>query len=377
MQRLLRTGPTLGCLLLMFSMVLARIILSCSDLVLQLDSLEDVWDGHRLFTHVLCATDIHLLLLSLFLFPLLFWRMEEQLGTLYFLQLSTLCTLSSAILYLLISSFLPLPPVPASGYLATQLALLIAKHKAFIWRLSKKWSFMLPYGILIITQFIFPESPLLFHICGVISGLAVRAGLLHHFELSVLRRQALDSTHLCSCLGSFNLARFIPAQAESTLLHDINSTAQERLPFTYIDAYESVLSSDFPIGGTAMHNSNVTNLRESPVWLGDPISLEDEMLEAGILASLREYEEQEKRKQETTLNKSSVSALRLQQLERMGFPTGHAVVALAATGKVERAVSLLVEGEIGEEVTVAYESTASRGQLNSVDTGHINPPRRT
>ncbi|KAG8596692.1 hypothetical protein GDO81_002010 [Engystomops pustulosus] len=198
MQRLLRTGPTLGCLLLMFSMVLARIILSCSDLVLQLDSLEDVWD----------------------------------------------------------------------------------------------------------------ESPLLFHICGVISGLAVRAGLLHHFELSVLRRQALDSTHLCSCLGSFNLARFIPAQAESTLLHDINSTAQERLPFTYIDAYESVLSSDFPIGGTAMHNSNVTNLRESPVWLGDPISLEDEMLEAGILASLREYEEQEKRKQETTLNKSSVSALR-------------------------------------------------------------------
>ena len=43
---------------------------------------------------------------------------------------------------------------------------------------------------------------------------------------------------------------------------------------------------------------------------------------------------------------------RLQQLERMGFPTEQAVVALAATGRVEGAVALLVGGEVGTEVLV-------------------------
>lgn len=43
---------------------------------------------------------------------------------------------------------------------------------------------------------------------------------------------------------------------------------------------------------------------------------------------------------------------RLQQLERMGFPMEQAVVALAATGRVEGAVSLLVSGEVGAEALV-------------------------
>lgn len=43
---------------------------------------------------------------------------------------------------------------------------------------------------------------------------------------------------------------------------------------------------------------------------------------------------------------------RLQQLERMGFPMEQAVVALAATGHVEGAVSLLVGGEVGTEALV-------------------------
>ncbi|KAG9487122.1 hypothetical protein GDO78_007150 [Eleutherodactylus coqui] len=369
LRLLLRTGPPLGCLLLMFLLLLGSIVLSCSDLVLHLETFQEIWDGHRLFTHVLCATENHQLLFSLFLFPLLFWRMEERLGTFYFLQLSSLCTLCSAILYLLISFLLPRPAAPASGYVATQLSILVAKHKAVTWRLGKKMAFMLPYGILLITQLLFPESSLLFHACGIISGLATRAGLLRSLELPVSRRQALESIHLCNCLTSFNLVRFIPAQEESSLSYDVNSTAQERLPY-YTD--ESVLSNDLPIGGATMHNSNVTNLIEIPVWLGDPVSLEEEMLEAGILASLREHEEQAKLKQELILNKSSVSALRLQQLERMGFPTGPAVVALAATGKVETAVSLLVEGEIGGDITVANERPSSGGLLNTVDTGYLN-----
>ncbi|XP_056384704.1 rhomboid domain-containing protein 3 isoform X2 [Hyla sarda] len=372
LKLVLRKGPPLGCLLLMLLLVLGSLILSCSDLVLHLETLQEFWEGHRIFTHVLCATDNQLILLSLLLFPLLFWRMEECLGTLYFLQLSCLGTVCSAILYLLISSLLPVPAVPASGYLSTQLSLLVAKHKAVKWRLGKKMCFMLPYGILIITQLLFPESCLLFNICGILSGLATHAGLLRHLELPVSRRQELDSMHICNCLASFNLARFIPGQEENSSLYNSNSAEKESLPFYYRDSYQSVVSDDLPIGGATMHASNVTDFRKTPVWLGDSASLEEEMLEAGILASLREYEEQEKLKQEPTLNKSSVSALRLQQLERMGFPTGPAVVALAATGKVERAVSLLVEGEIGRDIIVANERQSLRGTLNSAETRQLH-----
>lgn len=50
---------------------------------------------------------------------------------------------------------------------------------------------------------------------------------------------------------------------------------------------------------------------------------------------------------------------RLQQLERMGFPTKQAVVALAATGRVEGAVSLLVEGQVDTESLVTEEEAAA------------------
>lgn len=40
----------------------------------------------------------------------------------------------------------------------------------------------------------------------------------------------------------------------------------------------------------------------------------------------------------------------------MGFPVEQAVVALAATGRVEGAVSLLVNGEVGPEALVTQGS---------------------
>ena len=42
----------------------------------------------------------------------------------------------------------------------------------------------------------------------------------------------------------------------------------------------------------------------------------------------------------------------------MGFPTEQAVVALAATGRVEGAVALLVGGEVGTEALVTREGRA-------------------
>ncbi|KAF6278377.1 rhomboid domain containing 3 [Rhinolophus ferrumequinum] len=85
----------------------------------------------------------------------------------------------------------------------------------------------------------------------------------------------------------------------------------------------------------------------TPRWA----SLDEQMLQEGIQASLLEGPAQGP-ESPLWLPKSSVSSLRLQQLERMGFPTEQAVVALAATGHVEGAVSLLVRGEVGTEALV-------------------------
>lgn len=59
-----------------------------------------------------------------------------------------------------------------------------------------------------------------------------------------------------------------------------------------------------------------------------------------------------------TLPRHPLPRRRLQQLERMGFPTEQAVVALAATGRVEGAVALLVGGEVGTEALVTREGRA-------------------
>ncbi|XP_075069784.1 rhomboid domain-containing protein 3 isoform X2 [Mixophyes fleayi] len=327
-------------------------------------------EGHRLLTHVLCAPDKPLLLISLLLFLLLFWRLEKHLGTVYFLHFSCLCTLCCATFYLLFSLLLPLPVTPASGYLATQISLLVSQRPAIPWRLGKRLAPLLPFGILLVIQLLWPQSPLLLHMCGVISGLLARAGLLRYLELSHSRRQALDKTRFCHCLASFPLARFIQTREEGFMVHDMNSRAQEQLPFSYTDVSNPF--TDLPLAGVATQTSTLANFTDTPVWYGDSQTLEDEMLEAGILASLREYEQQETQKQALTLNKSSVSALRLQQLERMGFATGPAVVALAATGKVERAVSLLVEGDIGGDITVASERQTSHGHLRPSDSRQLN-----
>lgn len=103
---------------------------------------------------------------------------------------------------------------------------------------------------------------------------------------------------------------------------------------------------------------SVWGMNQAPVPTETEL-LEEEMLRAGILASLREAPESSAEKVE--LSKSSVSSLRLQQLERMGFSTEKAVVALAASKQLEGAVTLLIDDCIGEEtVAVVSKSTQNR-----------------
>lgn len=138
-----------------------------------------------------------------------------------------------------------------------------------------------------------------------------------------------------------------------------------------------------------------------PVMVTDEQLLDQELLKAGILASLRDVPEGAADKVE--VQKSSVSSLRcvtassfhlpknksfifkpiqlshrccfrpavrhahaqvlmmlvmivlllrLQQLEKMGFPMEKAVVALAATPHLDGAISLLIEDQVGEDAVV-------------------------
>ncbi|XP_069789011.1 rhomboid domain-containing protein 3 isoform X3 [Narcine bancroftii] len=77
---------------------------------------------------------------------------------------------------------------------------------------------------------------------------------------------------------------------------------------------------------------------------------DEELLRATIAASLKQSRIDQNSKLE--IPKSSVSSLRLQQLQQMGFSTEKAVLALAASGKMEGAINLLVEDQVGEDAVV-------------------------
>lgn len=143
------------------------------------------------------------------------------------------------------------------------------------------------------------------------------------------------------------------------------------------------------------------------VLQSDAEVLEEEMLRAGIMASLQDVPDSPDSKVE--VSKSSVSSLRsviypnhrfyhfafpsngkklfeisdmmvssnylhfnkiqtfstrLQQLEKMGFPTEKAVVALAASKQLDGAISLLIDDRIGEDAVVVSKGKSS-GPLQS------------
>lgn len=57
--------------------------------------------------------------------------------------------------------------------------------------------------------------------------------------------------------------------------------------------------------------------------------------------------------------------LRLQQLEKMGFPTEKAVVALAASKQLDGAISLLIDDSIGEQAVVVSKGKSTTAPLQS------------
>ncbi|XP_023369034.1 rhomboid domain-containing protein 3 isoform X3 [Otolemur garnettii] len=268
------------------------------SLTLAPELLLDPWQVHRLLTHALGHTALPSLLLSLLLLPALGWQQECHLGTLRFLHSSVLLALATGLLAILLAGLGVSSAAGGCGYMPVHLAMLAGQGHCSRQPHGLLPSWLLPWLLLVLTPLLSSEPPFLQLLCGLFAGLAYATGAFQWLDLSEQRLQALQEGILCRTLAVCWPLRL------------------------------------FPTSGT-------------PMWA----SLDEQMLQEGIQASLLDGSAQGPQGP-LWLPKSSVSSLRLQQLERMGFPTEQAVVALAATGRVEGAVSLLVGGQVGTEALV-------------------------
>ncbi|XP_059975655.1 rhomboid domain-containing protein 3 [Mesoplodon densirostris] len=335
------------------------------SLVLAPELLLDPWQAHRLLTHALGHKALPGLLLSLLLLPTLGWRQECHLGTLRFLHASTLLALASGMMAVLLAGLGVSSAAGGCGYMPVHLAMLAGQgyHPRRPRGALPPW--LLPWLLLALTPLLSSEPPFLQLFCGLLAGLAYAAGAFRWLEISEQRLQALQEGVLCRALAGCWPLQLLPTPGSLAEL-PVTHPAGVRPPTPGPPYMAS--PSLWPLGeGSAPLPPGLGPVQ--PLWEGSsevrlawsgpsfppgtPLwaALDEQMLQKGIQASLLEGPVQGP-ESPLRLSKSSVSSLRLQQLERMGFPTEQAVVALAATGRVEGAVSLLVGGEVGTEALV-------------------------
>ncbi|TTP11303.1 Rhomboid domain-containing protein 3 [Bagarius yarrelli] len=267
-------------------------------------------------------------------------KQERKWGTLVFLVLSVASTLLLPPIYAL---FLFVTGDEASricGYSGTQLALLAAQcrqsKRRRVLHYLPPWS--LPWLLLLADLFILPSAPGLLHFYAICLGLNYSAELIE-----VLQR----FEGVCSCLPAslyvstkYQLPTYI-IPTQRSLLH----------PDTHLELFAS---SSVSQQEARAHDRPWTYTVPEPPGEHVPASEEqlwdEELLRVGILASLRDAPEGTADKVE--VQKSSVSSLRLQQLEKMGFPMEKAVVALAASPHLDGAISLLIADQVGQDAVV-------------------------
>nr|XP_012619278.1 rhomboid domain-containing protein 3 isoform X2 [Microcebus murinus] len=321
------------------------------SLALAPELLLDPWQVYRLLTHALGHTALPGLLLSLLLLPALGWQQECHLGTLRFLHASTLLALATGLLAVLLAGLGVSSAASSCGYMPVHLAMLAGQGHYSRQPHGALPPWLLPWLLLALTPLLSSEPPFLHLLCGLLAGLAYAAGAFWWLELSEQRLQALQEGVVCRTLAGCWPLKLFPTPG---------SLAE--LPF--VDpARVSESTGPFPLGLRPVQPTWEGSSEVGPDWAGASFSpgsplwaaLDEQMLQEGIQASLLDGSAQSP----LWLSKSSVSSLRLQQLERMGFPTEQAVVALAAMGRVEGAVSLLVGGQVGAEALV----TEGRGGL--------------
>uniref|UniRef100_A0A3P8W0P2 Rhomboid domain-containing protein 3 n=1 Tax=Cynoglossus semilaevis TaxID=244447 RepID=A0A3P8W0P2_CYNSE len=231
------------------------------------------------------------------------------------------------------------------GYSAIQLALFTAHCRLVtqkrVLRCLPVW--FLPWTILLTGLLLLPGTPALLHFCAICIG--------HNYRQPFIATlQELEDT---------SLLEFIPSWAY------VSTSARFRLPtFTTTSHRSGAHSEIMPVNLAAAASWRDHLLLDSPAWMmqgsaavAEAEVLEEEMLRAGIIASLQDRPEHPDAKVE--VSKSSVSSLRLQQLEKMGFPTEKAVVALAASKQLDGAISLLIDDRIGEEAVMVSKGRNS------------------
>ncbi|XP_047617385.1 rhomboid domain-containing protein 3 isoform X2 [Phacochoerus africanus] len=335
------------------------------SLVLAPELLLDPWQAHRLLTHALGHTALPSLLLSLLLLTTLGWRQECHLGTLRFLHASTLLALACGLMAVLLAGLGLSRAAGGCGYMPVHLAMLAGQCYRLRQPRGAMPPWLLPWLLLALTPLLSSEPPFLQLFCGLLAGVAYAAGAFQWLELSEQRLQALQEGVLCRALAGSWPLRLLPTPgslAELPVTHPAGTRPPTPGPPYMASASlwsHSEGSAPLPPGVRLVQPHWEGSSEAGLAWSGPSFppgtpmwaALDEQMLQEGIQASLLEGPAQGP---ETPLwlPKSSVSSLRLQQLERMGFPTEQAVVALAATGRVEGAVSLLVGGEVGTEALV-------------------------
>nr|KAF6312138.1 rhomboid domain containing 3 [Pipistrellus kuhlii] len=358
-----RPGLPLASSVLMLLMSSLWLVGAGPSLALAPELLLDPWQAHRLLTHALGHTALPSLLLSLLLLPVLGWRQECRLGTLRFLHASALLALAAGLMAALLAGLGVSAAAGGCGYMPVHLAMLSGQGSRPRGLHGAVPPWLLPWLLLALTPLLTSEPPFLQLLCGLLAGLAYAAGAFQWLEPSERRLQALQRGFLGRALGGWPL-RLLPAPGSVaklpvTLPGVRLSTPGPPYPASPGPRSPSQGSAPRPPGLGPVQPSWEGSSEAGLAWPGprfppgSPLwaALEEQMLQEGIQASLLEGPTPVPQSP-LWLPKSSVSSLRLQQLERMGFPVEQAVVALAATGRVEGAVSLLVNGEVGAEALV-------------------------
>ncbi|XP_027688798.2 rhomboid domain-containing protein 3 isoform X2 [Chelonia mydas] len=387
-------GPPLASVTLMLLLGIFWLLGVCENLSLAPALLFRHFQVYRLATYCLCHTDPALLLLNVLLFPVLGWRQERHQGTLRYLHASLLSAVISAVLYLVLARLWAPPPAAASGYTPVHLAML-GRRLALRSRAGATGqvrAVALPWLLLAFSQLLSPGCPFLLHLSGALTGLAYWSRVLSWLELSERRLEVLHDGTVCRTLAGSRFVRFILCPRGGILPTSHVASTRGRSPGLSAPSAQQCFSGGLSDQSLAVAPASPWAAERPRCWQGSGMSypsvplarfpdlhggppswdspslhsgasllgpgevlLDEQLLLAGIQASLKDAS-LEAAVGGVQLSKSSVSSLRLQQLERMGFPTEQAVVALAATGRVEGAVSLLIGGQIGDKAVVTLES---------------------
>ncbi|XP_030647903.1 rhomboid domain-containing protein 3 [Chanos chanos] len=282
---------------------------------------------------------------------------ERRWGTFAFLSLSILSTTLLPPIYALFLFVTGDEASRVSGYSATHLALFTAQCRLVkqkrVLRYIPVW--FLPWFFLLLELFVLPGAPGLLHFYAICLGLNYNSDVIE-----ILHR--IENLGLCHCLPSWSyisvsarpqLPTYISAAQRSETLAESSRIGKTDPPSRPYFEDPSPLLQPWQTQMPQWHQAE-------PMMGSDTQLLEEQMLRAGILASLQDAPEGPADKVEVP--KSSVSSLRLQQLEKMGFSTEKAVVALAATSQLDGAISLLIDDQVGEEAVV---TSKGRKSLNS------------